>query len=91
MTSVTTSALSSAASVFKPALTPPPGVFSNPEHPETLRGPSTIAVCICCVLTTLFFFARCYCRYWVKNTFIFEDGTSIFIRYGVQSPGESED
>jgi hypothetical protein len=77
MTSAATSALSSATPTFRPALTPPPGVLSNPEHPETLKGLSTIAVCTCCVLTSLFFFARCYCRFWIKNTFIFEDGTSV--------------
>jgi hypothetical protein len=80
MTSVATSALSGAVPTFKPALDPPPGVLSHPEHPETLKGLSTIAVCICCVLTSVFFFARCYCRFWIKNTFIFEDGKSILSR-----------
>ncbi|KAF2657497.1 hypothetical protein K491DRAFT_703375 [Lophiostoma macrostomum CBS 122681] len=90
MTSVVSSAPSGTTPSFKPALKPPPGVFSNPEHPATLKEPSTIAVCICCVLTTLsvanlsylllatlttlFFSARCYCRYWIRRTFIFEDG-----------------
>ena len=77
MTSLASIVLSTAVPTFKPALNPPPGILSNPEHPETLKKPSTIAVSVCCILTTIFFAARCYCRYWIKNTFIFEDGTFI--------------
>jgi len=76
MVSLMSSVQSAAVPIFTPALEPPPGVESNPEHPQTLKGVSSIAVSICCILTTIFFAARCYCRYWIKNTFIFEDGTS---------------
>jgi hypothetical protein len=79
------SVLSAAVPTFTPALKPPPGVVSNPDHPQTLRGVSTIAVSLCCVFTTVFFAARCYCRYWIKNTFIFEDGTSV-LQYVFHDP-----
>ncbi|KAG8162346.1 hypothetical protein KVR01_008111 [Diaporthe batatas] len=69
-----TQALSSAPPpTFTPFLEPPPGVTSNPEHPESLASLADITIGICLPLITIFFFARCYVRLLLKRSWILED------------------
>ncbi|KAI1177948.1 hypothetical protein F4777DRAFT_586962 [Nemania sp. FL0916] len=58
---------------FTPALKPPPGVMSNPDHPASLVILANIAVGIALPLVTIFFFLRTYVRVIIKRQFIFED------------------
>lgn len=58
---------------FTPALKPPHGVTSNPDHPASLAYLATITIAICIPIITVFFVLRCYVRFWVKRLFTFED------------------
>ncbi|KAF2810903.1 putative integral membrane protein [Mytilinidion resinicola] len=58
---------------FIPALRPPPGVTSNPEHPASLAHYSHLTTAICVPIITIFFLLRTYVRIFVKRVWIFED------------------
>lgn len=58
---------------FTPALEPPTGVTSNPDHPASLAHLADIAIGLCVPLVTLFFVLRSYVRIFIKHTWIFED------------------
>ena len=67
---------------FTPALKPPPGVYSNPNHPASLAHLATITVAICIPLVTIFFALRSYVRFWVKRLFTFEDVLCVLLWSG---------
>ncbi|KAI5860847.1 putative integral membrane protein [Durotheca rogersii] len=58
---------------FTPALEPPPGTTSNPEHPASLAHLADISIGVCLPLITIFFMLRSYVRIFVKHSWIFED------------------
>ncbi|KAI1651534.1 uncharacterized protein F4817DRAFT_134312 [Daldinia loculata] len=58
---------------FTPALEPPPGVQSNPDHPASLARLADITIGICIPFVTIFFILRCYARIAIKRVWIFED------------------
>lgn len=58
---------------FTPALKPPPGVVSNPEHPASLAYLADITIAICIPLVTVFFLLRSYVRIFIKRVWRFED------------------
>ncbi|KAI1073452.1 hypothetical protein F5B20DRAFT_515773 [Whalleya microplaca] len=58
---------------FSPAIQPPAGVTSNPEHPASLAHLADVAIGICLPLITVFFVLRCYVRIFIKRVWIFED------------------
>lgn len=60
-------------STFTPALEPPPGVASKPDHPETLIHLANISLSLCLSLVTIFFFLRSYVRIFVKHAWAVED------------------
>ncbi|XXH02572.1 Glutathione S-transferase 2 [Hypoxylon texense] len=60
-------------STFTPALEPPPGVASNPDHPETLIHLADISLSLGLSLVTFFFLLRSYVRIFVKHAWAFED------------------
>lgn len=64
---------SSTLPTFTPALKPPPGVSSSPEHPASLAHLATITIAICIPVITIFFILRSYVRFYVKRIFTFED------------------
>lgn len=55
------------------ALTLSPDTTPNLDHPETSKGPMTIAIGVIVPLTSLCFFLRTYVRIWVKRQWICED------------------
>ncbi|KAI1182598.1 hypothetical protein F5B17DRAFT_419723 [Nemania serpens] len=61
------------APTFVPALKPPPGVTSNPDHPASLVNLANIAIGIAIPFVTIFFVLRTYVRVFVKRTWIVED------------------
>ncbi|KAJ4289869.1 hypothetical protein N0V90_011202 [Kalmusia sp. IMI 367209] len=67
---------------FIPALKPPSGVSSNPDHPASLAHLATITIAICIPLVTIFFALRSYVRFWVKRLFTFEDVLCILLWSG---------
>jgi hypothetical protein len=67
---------------FTPALKPPPGVLSNPDHPASLANLATITIAICIPLVTVFFVLRSYVRFYVKRLFTFEDVLCILLWAG---------
>ncbi len=73
--SSTPSLSSSAVSTptFTPALAPPPGVVSNPDHPDSLVHLADVAIGICIPLVSIFYILRCYVRIFIKRVWIFED------------------
>ncbi|KAI1760571.1 hypothetical protein GGR53DRAFT_525975 [Hypoxylon sp. FL1150] len=58
---------------FTPALQPPPGVISNPDHPDSLILLANITMGLCVALITVFFVLRSYSRIFIKRTWTFED------------------
>ncbi|KAI0905024.1 hypothetical protein F4824DRAFT_515725 [Ustulina deusta] len=58
---------------FTPALKPPPGVVSNPDHPASLAFLANITIGIALPLVTIFFLLRTYVRIFIKRTWILED------------------
>ena len=67
---------------FTPALKPPKGVLSNPDHPASLAHLATITISICIPLVTVFFSLRSYVRFRVKRLFTFEDVLCIMLWSG---------
>lgn len=63
----------SPTSTFTPALKPPPGVTSHPEHPASLAHYSHLTTAICVPFITIFFLLRTYVRVFIKRIWIFED------------------
>lgn len=61
------------APTFTPALQPPPGVTSNPDHPDSLALLANISMGFCVALITIFFILRSYTRIFIKHTWTFED------------------
>lgn len=61
------------SSTFTPYLEPPPGVTSNPEHPESLAHLADITIGLCLPFITIFFVVRCYVRLFLKKVWILED------------------
>ncbi|KAI1110551.1 hypothetical protein F5Y14DRAFT_356761 [Nemania sp. NC0429] len=61
------------APTFVPALKPPPGVKSNPDHPDSLVILANIAIGIAIPLVTIFFVLRTYVRVFIKRAWIIED------------------
>lgn len=72
-TAAATGTTTAASSSFTPYLPPPPGQSSDRENPESLEQLADVAIGICLPLITIFFFARCYVRAFLKRTWIFED------------------
>jgi hypothetical protein len=64
----------SPTSAFTPAIPPPSGVLSNPDHPASLAHYSHLTTGICVPVITLFFVLRTYVRVFIKRTWAFEDG-----------------
>ena len=64
----------SATSTFVPAVTPPPGIISNPTHPVSLAWYTHVTTGVCLFFITTFFFLRTYVRVRIKRTWVFEDG-----------------
>jgi hypothetical protein len=62
-----------ASATFKPALTPPPGVTSNPGNPASLVSIADITIGVCIPLVTIFYLLRTYVRVFIKSQWIFED------------------
>lgn len=58
---------------FVPALRPPPGVTSNPQHPDNIVGLTNVTIIVGLVLVNAFFFLRSYARIFLKRIFTFED------------------
>ncbi|KAI1779165.1 putative integral membrane protein [Hypoxylon cercidicola] len=58
---------------FTPALEPPPGVISNPDHPASLVNLANISIGLCVSLITIFFLLRSYVRIFIKHAWTFED------------------
>ncbi|KAG8411394.1 hypothetical protein J3458_015454 [Metarhizium acridum] len=58
---------------FTPALKPPPGVVSSPDHPASLAYLADITIGICIPLVTVFFLLRTYVRIFIKRVWVFED------------------
>ncbi|KAI0894988.1 hypothetical protein F4806DRAFT_503391 [Annulohypoxylon nitens] len=56
-----------------PAQSPPPGVTSNFDNPETLVNKNNIAMGVSIPLITIFFFLRVYVRLYIRQAWIFED------------------
>jgi hypothetical protein len=65
--------VSSPTPTFTPALNPPLGVTSNPDHPASLVQLANIAIGVALPLVTIFFILRTYVRIFVKRTWILED------------------
>ncbi|KAI1192531.1 hypothetical protein F5X97DRAFT_337481 [Nemania serpens] len=65
--------VSDPAPTFVPALKPPPGVTSNPDHPASLVNLANIAIGIAIPLVTIFFVLRTYVRIFIKRAWIIED------------------
>lgn len=68
---------SSPSATFTPALKPPPGVLSNPDHPASLAQHADIAMAVALPLATIFFLLRMYVRAILKRVFILEDALVI--------------
>ncbi|KAI0841292.1 hypothetical protein F5Y06DRAFT_261192 [Hypoxylon sp. FL0890] len=58
---------------FTPALKPPPGVVSDPDHPASLAYLADVTIAICLSFITVFFVLRSYVRIFIKRVFVFED------------------
>lgn len=58
---------------FTPALKPPPGVNSSPDHPDTLIPLANITIGLCIPLVTIFVALRMYVRLFIKRVWILED------------------
>jgi hypothetical protein len=67
---------------FVPALNPPPGIVSNPNHPASLARVATVTTATCVPAITLLFAVRNYVRFWIKRVFIFEDVLCIVLWCG---------
>ncbi|KAF2962755.1 hypothetical protein GQX73_g10818 [Xylaria multiplex] len=65
--------VSSPTPTFTPALKPPPGVASNPDHPASLVRLANIAIGVALPLVTIFFVLRTYVRIFIKRAWILED------------------
>ncbi|KAG8162132.1 hypothetical protein KVR01_007897 [Diaporthe batatas] len=65
-----------------PTPTPPPGTTPNLGHPETSKGPMTIAIGVVISLTSLCFLLRTYVRIWIKRTWTCEDWLALFAWIG---------
>ncbi|KAF2823556.1 putative integral membrane protein [Ophiobolus disseminans] len=77
-----TSTIPASLPAFTPALKPPPGVTSSPDHPASLAHLATLTIAICIPLITTFFALRTYVRFWVKRLFTFEDVLCILLWAG---------
>ncbi|KAI2626885.1 hypothetical protein GGS21DRAFT_265844 [Xylaria nigripes] len=58
---------------FTPALEPPPGITSHPDHPASLAFQADIAIGISLPLVTIFYLLRSYVRIFIKRSWIIED------------------
>ncbi|CAI6340838.1 unnamed protein product [Periconia digitata] len=70
-------------STFVPALKPPPGITSNPNHPSSWTRLASILVAACITLYTIAFVLRCYVRFYMKRLFILEDAMCIVLWAGM--------
>lgn len=70
---MSTTTASAAQSTFVPWQSPPPGVESNPENPESLNYKAIITIGISIPVITIFFACRLWARAIIKKTWIVED------------------
>jgi hypothetical protein len=68
-----TSSPSVPSPTFTPALKPPTGITSNPDHPASLAYLADITIGVCIPIVTIFFLLRTYVRVFIKRQWIFED------------------
>ncbi|KAH8702470.1 hypothetical protein BGW36DRAFT_117415 [Talaromyces proteolyticus] len=85
MATTTIASAAQSTSTFVPYHEPPPGVTSNPDHPESLVKQTDITIGIALPMVTIFYFARVYARAVIKRSWIVEDWLTTVTWAGIVS------